>query len=192
MDGCPTTEWCRVSFWMVKVLRSARPNSHRSSDACSEQRSAQRTTRSGRNSRTKKLMVSRYSPPKPPLPYKSIYITCLKTNLISHLESQICDHNVHPHRLSHVFIAVQTHDRTVRRNMSNKYDNRAEQQQHPAKKRKILRQGVSLGPHRSKISPNAKWKQAKNKPSTMPPECLRGRHGEMRDGEEGSCTKEGR
>ena len=108
MDGCPTTEWCRVSFWMVKVLRSARPNSHRSSDACSEQRSARRTTRSGRNSRTKKLMVSRYSPPKPPLPYKSIYITCLKTNLISHLELQICDHNVHPHRLTHTSIAHDT------------------------------------------------------------------------------------
>ena len=35
MDGCPTTEWCRVSFWMVKVLHSARLTARRSSDACS-------------------------------------------------------------------------------------------------------------------------------------------------------------
>jgi hypothetical protein len=39
MDGYPTTGWCRVSFWMVKLSRSARPNASRSSDACSQQRS---------------------------------------------------------------------------------------------------------------------------------------------------------
>ena len=36
MDGCPTTEWCRVSFWMVKLSRTARPNARRSSEPCSE------------------------------------------------------------------------------------------------------------------------------------------------------------
>ena len=36
MDGCPTTGWCRVSLWMVKLPRTARLNARGTSDVCSE------------------------------------------------------------------------------------------------------------------------------------------------------------
>ena len=34
-NACPTTTWYRVSLWMVKLPRYARPNARRSFEACS-------------------------------------------------------------------------------------------------------------------------------------------------------------
>ena len=79
-------------------------------------------------------------------------------------KSRMCDDNMHPQRTGKA--GSVTLMLTSVRGTSSKHDKHAQNREHHAKERRILRQGLSLGPNGSKPRPNAKSWQAEDPRTT--------------------------
>ena len=105
----------------------------------------------------------------------------------SHTYSQIYDGrarartaDTHAHRTTRTRHNCRTkHEHTCGKSAQNRH--------HQQMQRKILRQGLFLGPHSSKHSPRARAERAEDMPSTMPPRACEGGKGGVR-----LCVREAR
>ena len=98
-------------------------------------------------------------------------------HFVSHTYSQIYDGrarartaDTHAHRTTRTRHNCRTkHEHTCGKSAQNRH--------HQQMQRKILRQGLFLGPHSSKHSPHARAERAEDMPSTMPPRACEGGKG---------------